>query len=349
MKKKFTFLILLSAFMGLSTIAQIPTNGLVAYYPFNGNANDESGNGHNGTVNGASLTTDRFGNCNKAYSFSSLMSNYIDLISNGLNLDQYSYSAWACLNSFPGTGSRYTVLSIGSVTGDQFIDYDNYYNAASVSCNGWGSDNYYGNMLQNLIYSGSTASLSQWYHLVTIKSATSFKVYLNGALVDSISNTSAPFYGTGTLKAEIGSRYNNTLLFDGKIDDIRIYNRVLNGTEISALYNEVPNTCNATVTDTLVINANLTGFNPISYQNNIKIYPNPTFDKITIDCGSNYNTINSYAIKITNTLSQTVYESLITKQISTINLSSWTGKGIYFVYLIDGNNNTIDIKKIVLQ
>src|SRR3990172_9009459 len=43
--------------------------GLVAYYPFNGNANDESGNGNNGTVIGATLTTDRFNNPNKAYLF----------------------------------------------------------------------------------------------------------------------------------------------------------------------------------------------------------------------------------------------------------------------------------------
>ncbi|MGK5094527.1 hypothetical protein WDW89_21250 [Deltaproteobacteria bacterium TL4] len=47
----------------------IPTNGLVAYYPFNGNANDESGNGNNGTVIGATLTADRHGRANKAYSF----------------------------------------------------------------------------------------------------------------------------------------------------------------------------------------------------------------------------------------------------------------------------------------
>ena len=39
--------------------AQIPTDGLVAWYPFNGNANDESGNGNDGTVNGAILSTDR--------------------------------------------------------------------------------------------------------------------------------------------------------------------------------------------------------------------------------------------------------------------------------------------------
>ena len=43
--------------------------GLVAYYPFSGNANDKSGNGNNGTVYGASLTTDRNGELNRAYSF----------------------------------------------------------------------------------------------------------------------------------------------------------------------------------------------------------------------------------------------------------------------------------------
>ena len=45
------------------------TNGLVAYYPFHGNANDASGNGNNGTVDGATLIADRFGNANSAYSF----------------------------------------------------------------------------------------------------------------------------------------------------------------------------------------------------------------------------------------------------------------------------------------
>ncbi|KPA15373.1 protein containing Fibrinogen, alpha/beta/gamma chain, partial [Candidatus Magnetomorum sp. HK-1] len=43
--------------------------GLVAYYPFNGNANDESGNGNDGEVHGAALTEDRFGNLNKAFVF----------------------------------------------------------------------------------------------------------------------------------------------------------------------------------------------------------------------------------------------------------------------------------------
>ena len=56
----------------------VPTNGLVGWWPFNGNANDESGNGNNGTVNGATLTSDRFGNANKAFNFNGI-NNHITL------------------------------------------------------------------------------------------------------------------------------------------------------------------------------------------------------------------------------------------------------------------------------
>ena len=64
---------------GLATItfgqtvpSYIPTSGLVGWWPFNGNANDESGNGNNGMVNGATLTSDRFGNTNSAYNFNGM-------------------------------------------------------------------------------------------------------------------------------------------------------------------------------------------------------------------------------------------------------------------------------------
>ena len=70
--KKITTMIFAVLFTA-NLIAQVPnyvpTNGLVGWWPFNGNANDESGNGNNGTVNGATLTTDRFGNVNKSYNF----------------------------------------------------------------------------------------------------------------------------------------------------------------------------------------------------------------------------------------------------------------------------------------
>jgi hypothetical protein len=69
MRKLILFIIAYVLF-GINIKAQIDlNNGLVAYYPFNGNANDESGNGKNGTVSGAVLTSDRFGNLISAYIF----------------------------------------------------------------------------------------------------------------------------------------------------------------------------------------------------------------------------------------------------------------------------------------
>src|SRR5450759_5181083 len=77
------------------------TQGLVAYYPFNGNANDASGNGNNPVLNNATLTTDRFGNANSAYSFNGT-SNYIQ-IPNSPSLNpssQISICAWVKVQGF---------------------------------------------------------------------------------------------------------------------------------------------------------------------------------------------------------------------------------------------------------
>ena len=73
-RKLLTAIIAILAFTITNMQAQtlpsyVPTNGLVGYWGFNGTANDQSGNGNNGTENGATLTTDRFGNANSAYSF----------------------------------------------------------------------------------------------------------------------------------------------------------------------------------------------------------------------------------------------------------------------------------------
>jgi len=77
-------------------------DGLVAYYPFNGNANDESVNGNHGTVYGATLTTDRFGNTNKAYSFDGV-DDYIDSKFNfNGGSTNFTISYWAKFYSLSG-------------------------------------------------------------------------------------------------------------------------------------------------------------------------------------------------------------------------------------------------------
>ena len=101
MKKK-KLLITAIAILGLvvNTFGQtvpsyVPVNGLVGWWPFNGNANDESGNGNNGTVYGAALASDRFGNANNAFSFDGL-NDYVLLANSGaINFSGgISFSAW---------------------------------------------------------------------------------------------------------------------------------------------------------------------------------------------------------------------------------------------------------------
>src|ERR1051326_3950259 len=69
-------------------------SGLILCHPFNGNANDESGNGYNGTVYGASLTADRYNRPNKAYSFRAADTNYILLAKNLPDFTTASVSVW---------------------------------------------------------------------------------------------------------------------------------------------------------------------------------------------------------------------------------------------------------------
>jgi hypothetical protein len=102
------------------------------------------------------------------------------------------------------------------------------------------------------------------------------------------------------------------------------------------------------VTDTLVINATLSGISAPNNTNRVIVYPNPAKDHITIDYGV-FSRMNGYTLKIVNTLGQTVFSSPINQQTSYINLSTWTGKGIYYVQIYDASNNLTENRKIVLQ
>ena len=88
--------------LGLNAYSQpFLTNGLVAYYPFNGNANDATGNGNNGTVHGAVLTTNRFGDVNSAYLFDG-NSAYIETARPLPDMQSATFSVWINVPGFPG-------------------------------------------------------------------------------------------------------------------------------------------------------------------------------------------------------------------------------------------------------
>src|SRR6185312_8036339 len=100
MKNSFLLCLLLTTC--LQSFSQVNLNsGLMAYYPFTGNANDASGNANNPIFNNATLTQDRFGNPNSAYSFNGT-DNYIR-IRNSTTLNssnQISICAWVKVAGF---------------------------------------------------------------------------------------------------------------------------------------------------------------------------------------------------------------------------------------------------------
>ena len=102
-----------------------------------------------------------------------------------------------------------------------------------------------------------------------------------------------------------------------------------------------------TVTDTLIINTTLSLPAP-NNENTILIYPNPASDHITIDNG-NFAAMAGYSIKIENNAGQQVFQSAINQAQFYVDLSTWTGNGLYFVHLIDAQGNTVTVRKIVLQ
>ena len=220
-----------------------PTNGLVAYYPFNGNANDASGNGNNGTVNGATLSTDRFGKLNSAYSFNGI-SDFIEIPPstsiNTANMNNISISVWVNVNKFNGYNRIVNMSNktdninldmavnnggVGDPTVNNKIVFQNY--------TGFGNDN-------PIVWDKDTTALHNWYHVVAIMDFVNKTAYLyvNGNLVTSYTGTIATRPNNPYLDIGRPVLFPTWLSFDGIIDDIRIYNRSLSSAEILQLFKE---------------------------------------------------------------------------------------------------------------
>jgi hypothetical protein len=217
-------------------------DGLVAYYPFNGNANDESGNGNNGAVNGATLTTDRFGNIGKAYNFNGI-SNYIRINnSSSLNNVSITISGWFNTNNLAANDNLDVKGIIGKWWQSPSVCNGNY-NAYLVcltkplsqsSTFVGGATSFYEG---NVFYASNAISTNSWYHFVFVhNSAVGGSLYINGNLVRS--NSSKGIICNSLNSLNIGADINNGNLyrfFNGKIDDIRIYNRALSQSEVTYL------------------------------------------------------------------------------------------------------------------
>jgi hypothetical protein len=208
-----------------------PIAPLKVYYPFSGNGADASGNGNDGTVIGAGLTTDRFGHPKSAYHFDGV-DDYIDLPS------LYSYSpaqvtinAWVNLDSI-GTRQMITIKATGLDTPGNF--------ALEIADSGhirWQGNNggWWAVMGTTLLQTDT------WYQITAVQDGGTSRVFLNG--VEDGSGTNAGI-AAGTIPWMIGQHpwYQGGFVpgfgFDGTIDDVRIYDGALTGEQIQALYVE---------------------------------------------------------------------------------------------------------------
>ncbi len=213
--------------------------GLVAFYSFSGNADDESGNGFHGNVVGASMSQDRFGDSNSAYHFDGNR-DYIELPGSSRIINQVqSISFWVYFDVeySPGTDNKNQdyLLSKAHDTGWQrdIITRDN----TNYIRNTFGTSS---SSSSDLITS-IPFSKSRWYHVVFVRSQTTNTVYVNGNY-DNSNNYSgyhiddSDYLMVGTYHDNYGIVNSLNRSLKGKIDDIRIYNRTLSASEVKNLY-----------------------------------------------------------------------------------------------------------------
>jgi hypothetical protein len=215
----------------------VPTNGLVGYWPFNGNANDESGNGNHGTVNGATLTSDRNGGAGKAYSFDGVndfikcnyggpSGNPVLTLSFWIKSSQSTYGHLIGYGSNAGSGQDIRVFINGNCSNSIAFDtYDNQKAKSTMFSNEW--DNY------TIIYNGNLGN-----------NTTVSSFYKNGVLmITECFNVNISSTNISSLFPIVFGRYHGTAqtgFYNGLLDDVMIYNRLLTQQEITALYSGVP-------------------------------------------------------------------------------------------------------------
>lgn len=230
-----TITLLFSVFICVAVNAQIPSwmpvNGLVAWYPFNGNANDESGNGNNGAVYGATLAADRFGDLNRSYSFNGI-NNRIEIADTpSLRLRRMTLALWIKTNNT----SLSQILYKARITDAQYEAYSldltlrsSFKNNSSCATNaGWIST----------IFSTQPIA-NTWMFIASTFDGNSVRNYVNGVLVATNSFTGLIDSCVGG-NLRFGYGWNNyPFAFSGLIDDISIYNRALDSCEIQQLFKQ---------------------------------------------------------------------------------------------------------------
>jgi hypothetical protein len=303
------------------------SNGLIAKYYFNkGNSNDDGGKYH-GQVNGATLTSDRFGNANKAYQFAINQTitvkdtNPLDGMINGLSISFWVSAAPIISGSYSNNLISKFSHCGGGADAYNICIYSNNTILAQL-------DDQFG--LDVNQFSSKTVADNKWHHVVLVWNKPNVIMYIDNA-ADTL-GTYLPFNSTLSNSNEVlafGQPVTNfcqppTYVFDHneKLDDIRIYNRALDKHEIDSLFKEVN-----PVTSSIINSEN----------NSYLIYPNPVNDKIEFPCLSNvkiYDGIGKLVLSINNA-----------KEIDVSQLK----QGIYILNITNDKGDLIQNSKIVIK
>ena len=255
MMRKFPFFILLICSFSFSIKkleGQIPSNvpksGLVAWYPFNGNANDESGSALNGKVLGAVLTEDRFNKKNAAYEFSK--DKLIEIPNTeDKNLYPMTISLWYRIDSlikgdFCSLFGKYELASWNGYD-INYSDFRNVQSDGKVYNNGFGTQSWFLRTYNDRIigYYGEppflheNISSKKWYHYVLVVNENGGKIYVDGKLYASDNWTGQAGKTTSNWLWKIGRVYSSeTVGLKAKIDDVGVWNRALTAEEVKNLY-----------------------------------------------------------------------------------------------------------------
>jgi len=285
-----------------------------ACYPFSGNAIDATGNGHNGTVCGATLAPDRLGNPNSAYLFDGVddsiaVPNFNTIIPN----DEFTITFWIKANNFK---SQLAFMLTPDNTGDRLcipIYYDNVSSPYHILD--------YGDIFNNGRIGITTTFISQWEHFACVvsQSLNLMAIYKNGALLHS-ENHSAPLVNknkTFNIGGGIGSQGEN-FFYDGLIDDVVIYNQALSASEIMQVYNSGVSCLSTAVSEP-------------ETSTNVVVYPNPSEDGVyQIRFGNSLE--KTYCVY--NCLGENILSGKMNSNIS-FNLSAFP-QGIYYLQVLEG-------------
>jgi hypothetical protein len=200
-----------------------PTDGLIAYYPFNGNAKDSARRNSEGQVYGATLTADRFGRLESAYEFDG-RSHFIEIGSPLVpEVGDFTVSVWEQLTRDA------TELEIIAQTG-RVQGRDHFYLGKDWQSNRIRA----GDQWQQVNYDFPLDR--QWHHFVLRKTNTNAELFLDG---QKIATSLQGYLNPSGNIFYVGKQYPpHREYFPGRIDDIRVYNRALPDSAIDSLFHE---------------------------------------------------------------------------------------------------------------